>query len=167
MLLRNVPICGLGHLGSLNRKSPGAIDMADHGERAAVRMGEQASRQCGDEWLRRQRRRFAGLRKVHQELIGVGRAGAEAGEQQRDDSVDIGVVGDVGGGQEVLGLRTLPKPGQSWHSSAPWVAACAAWPDRSAMPCEAVNSIAGGFCACSVSSRLSLVASSPSRSFRS
>ena len=85
MLLRKVPICGSDTFRCLNRKSPCAVDMADHGERAAVRMGEQPTRQCRDKWLRRQRRRFAGLRKIHQELISVGGAGAEAGEQQRDE----------------------------------------------------------------------------------
>ncbi len=91
-----------GRLGRLNREAPGAIDMADHRKGAAVRVSKQALRQGRDEWLRRQWQRLAGLGKIHQELIGVGRAGDKTGEQQCDHAVDIGVVGDVGGGQEML-----------------------------------------------------------------
>ena len=37
-------------------------------------------------------------------MIVAGRARAEAREQERDEAVDVCVIGDVGGGQEMLRL---------------------------------------------------------------
>jgi len=66
-------------------------------------MREQAAWQRGNERLRRQRRRFAGLQEIHRELIRIRSAVPEAGEQQRDESVYVGVVGDIGRSKEMLG----------------------------------------------------------------
>jgi len=117
-LLRNVPICASATLGAWIEKAPCTVDMADDGQRAAIRMREQAAWQRGNERLRRQRRRFAGLQEIHRELIRARSAVPEAGEQQRDESVYVGVVGDIGRSKEMLGsngAKNPANPGKARH----------------------------------------------------
>src|SRR5689334_6842953 len=70
----------LRHIGRLHRETPGAIDVADHRECAAIGMREKPPWQCRDERLGGQRRRRASLRKVHGELIRIWSAVAETGK---------------------------------------------------------------------------------------
>src|SRR5262245_65771273 len=77
--------------------------MTDDGQRTAVRVRQQSRRQCCNERLRRQRGRIPSLREIHQELIRIGCASTEAGEYEGHESVDIGIIRDVGSGKEMLG----------------------------------------------------------------
>ena len=86
------------------RVAPGTVDVADDRQRPALRMGEEALRQCADERLRSQLRRW--LAGHVREGVLLGRAGSEAGEEERNEPVDAGIRGDVGGA-EVVGLAYL------------------------------------------------------------
>ena len=84
--------------------------MADHGERPAAGVGQQPLGQGRDE--RRLGDRHGGLRAIGQEVVGRRRARAVAGEEERDQAVDSGVVVEVGGRQAMrrIGRRPHPRP---------------------------------------------------------
>ena len=91
------------------RRREGPLDVADHGQRAALRVAEQPLGQASDERVGRElgsRCRAAG------EVVEPRRAGAEAGEVEGDHPQQPGVVAHVLGCQVVIvGDLLLPDEG--------------------------------------------------------
>ena len=98
-----------------DRVAPGSLDVTDDGERPTAGVRQKPLRQGRDE--RRLGDRHGGLRAVGQEMVGGRRAGAVAGEEERDQAVDSGVVVEVGGRQVMRWLRAaspaLASPGRA------------------------------------------------------
>ena len=94
-----------------DRVAPGALDVSDAAERAAaLRMGEQALGQRGCERGIGELRRLVASRGVRKTVAG-GRSAAEAGEEEREQACDVGVVRYVGAGEVLAaGNRARPRP---------------------------------------------------------
>ena len=91
-----------------DRVAPGALDVADAAERAAARMREQPLRQRGGERGLGELRRL--LARRVREPVALGRAAAEAREEEGEEARDVGVVGHVGAGEVVAALdRARPR----------------------------------------------------------
>src|SRR5947209_3588715 len=88
--------------GRLDREPPCAVDMRDHRQGATLGMGEQTSRQCRHERLRRGCRSLADVGSLQRKLIDVRSARAVAGKDQSDEAIDVGLIINIGGRQKVV-----------------------------------------------------------------